>query len=37
MDEFLDEYDIPKFGQEDVNYQNSSIMSNEIEAVIISE
>jgi hypothetical protein len=36
MDKFLNTYDLPKLSQEDINNMNKSIMSNEIEAVIIS-
>jgi hypothetical protein len=34
MDKFLDSYVQPKLSQEDINYLNSPVMCNEIEAVI---
>jgi hypothetical protein len=37
MDKFLDVSYLPKFYQEDINYLNRSIMSSEIEAVIVSQ
>jgi hypothetical protein len=36
MDEFLDAYNQPKLSQEDINNQNSSITSKEIESAIKS-
>jgi hypothetical protein len=35
MDKFLHTYDLTKLNQEDINYLNWSITSNEIEAVIV--
>jgi RNase H-fold protein (predicted Holliday junction resolvase) len=35
MDKLLDEFDLPKLNQEDINHLNRSIKANEIEAVII--
>jgi hypothetical protein len=36
VDEFLDAYDLLKLSKEDINHINTSIMSNEFEAVIKS-
>jgi hypothetical protein len=36
MHTFLDEYNLPKLTQEDINHLNMSIMNNKIEAVIES-
>jgi hypothetical protein len=37
MDEFLDSYNILKLNKENINNSNKSIMSNEIEVVIVSQ
>jgi hypothetical protein len=36
MDKFLNSFDLSKLNQEDVNHLTISIMSNEIEALIVS-
>jgi hypothetical protein len=35
MDKFLDTYNQPKLNQEDINYLNTSITCNKVEAAII--
>jgi hypothetical protein len=37
MDKLLDTYEHPKLNQEDINYLNKSVTSNEIEAAIASQ
>jgi hypothetical protein len=37
MDTFLNTYDLPKLSQEDINYLPRSTISNEIEAVMVSQ